>query len=217
MGWANESIQPDQRDAVDAVAARLTAVPHQWRSCRAHSPGARETAARPRCRALCGSGDRCRSRRAAPGSLAGARRARSGSPMAARVVGVACGARDARTERARNAHSALCPRSRRVRRSYAFIRCRDRGCVHPRRSGAGGGGMDAARRPGHLPAHRCGQLLNHYDSQIRLWPEAGWPQRHQPLAGQRTMSLEAAALTGPVTQLRVHSARATAAGTVSSA
>ena len=31
------------------------------------------------------------------------------------------------------------------------------------------------------------------------------------------MSLEAAALTGPVTQLRVHSARATAAGTVSSA
>jgi broad specificity phosphatase PhoE len=32
------------------------------------------------------------------------------------------------------------------------------------------GGMDAARRPGRLPAHRCGQLLNHDDSRIRLWP-----------------------------------------------
>ena len=35
--------------------------------------------------------------------------------------------------------------------------------------------------------------------QFQLPSTAGWPQRHQQSAGQRTMSLEAAALTGPVT------------------
>jgi hypothetical protein len=39
MGWADESIEPDQHDAAVAVAARLAAAPAPVRSCRVHSPG----------------------------------------------------------------------------------------------------------------------------------------------------------------------------------
>jgi phosphoserine phosphatase len=45
MGWANESIEPEQRDAVDAVAARLTAAPAPVRVVSSPLAGARETAA----------------------------------------------------------------------------------------------------------------------------------------------------------------------------
>jgi hypothetical protein len=46
----------------------------------------------------------------------------------------------------------------------------------------------------HIDVANCSITTIHKSA---LWPEAGWPQRHQPPAGQRTMSLEAAALTGP--------------------
>ena len=45
MGWANESIEPEQRDAVDAVAARLTAAPAPMRVVSSPLAQARETAA----------------------------------------------------------------------------------------------------------------------------------------------------------------------------
>src|SRR4029453_10390710 len=45
MGWANESIEPEQRDAVDAVVARLTAAPAPMRVVSSPLARARETAA----------------------------------------------------------------------------------------------------------------------------------------------------------------------------
>jgi broad specificity phosphatase PhoE len=45
MGWANESIEPEQRDAVDAVAARLTAARAPVRVVSSPLARARETAA----------------------------------------------------------------------------------------------------------------------------------------------------------------------------
>jgi hypothetical protein len=31
-----------------------------------------------------------------------------------------------------------------------------------------GGGVDAARRPGQLPAHRCGELFDHHDPRVHF-------------------------------------------------
>jgi broad specificity phosphatase PhoE len=45
MGWANESIEPEQRDAVDAVAARLTTARAPVRVVSSPLSRARETAA----------------------------------------------------------------------------------------------------------------------------------------------------------------------------
>ncbi|HEY6688662.1 MAG TPA: histidine phosphatase family protein, partial [Propionibacteriaceae bacterium] len=35
------------------------------------------------------------------------------------------------------------------------------------------GGVDAAHRPGHLPVHRCGELLDYHDPRVHFWLEAG--------------------------------------------
>jgi hypothetical protein len=60
MGWANESIEPDQHDAADAVAAGGRS--HTGADCvEPTRPGPRHCSA-PRCRPLGGSGDRCSSR-----------------------------------------------------------------------------------------------------------------------------------------------------------
>ena len=61
MGWADESIEPDQHDAADAVAARLAAAPAPVRVVSSPSPGP-VTRSAPRCRPLRGSGDRRPSR-----------------------------------------------------------------------------------------------------------------------------------------------------------
>jgi len=45
MGWADESIEPDQHDAADAVAARLAAAPAPVRVVSSPLARARETAA----------------------------------------------------------------------------------------------------------------------------------------------------------------------------
>jgi hypothetical protein len=109
MGWSDESIEPDQNDAADAVAARLAASAARVLVVSSPLARARDTAA-PLAAAL--SVDLATDGRLGElhqGPLAGARGVRSDSPMAARVVGVAYGARDARSRRARDSQSALCP------------------------------------------------------------------------------------------------------------
>jgi broad specificity phosphatase PhoE len=114
MGWADESIEPDQHDAADAVAARLAAAPAPVRVVSSPLARARDTAA-PLAAALSVDLETdARLGELYQGPWQGLAESEVARRWPPRVVGVACGARDARSRRVSAAPSALCPGGRRL-------------------------------------------------------------------------------------------------------
>jgi broad specificity phosphatase PhoE len=153
MGWSEESIEPDQHDAADAVAARLAAASAPVRVVSSPLARALDTAA-PLAAALAVDLETdARVGELHQGPWEGLAESEVARRWPLEWSAWRTAPRCSISTGERRSQRSLCPGGRRLRRSCTFLRCRDSGRIHPRRSGAGGPGVDAARRSGHVPAH----------------------------------------------------------------